>query len=59
MSRINLFPDPAAVLKWGPLAYVSDAEREEILALPPAFRALRIRLVERELKEARKRTRHG
>lgn len=54
MTRIIENPDPALVAKWGPLAYVSEEERQAILNLPFGCFKPAIKRLEKTLKEMEK-----
>lgn len=53
-KRINLYVDKSIVKKWGPLAYVSDAERQRIMNLPFGEFKPAIKILERQIKEMQK-----
>lgn len=48
-------PDPEMLRKWGPLAYVSDQERDRLLSLPFGQFKPNIKSLEKEIKEIKKR----
>jgi hypothetical protein len=47
-------PDPEKVAKWGPLGYISDDERERILALLFGEFGPAVTRIEKQLKEIAK-----
>lgn len=55
MIRIIGNPDPDLRGKWGPLAYVSEVERQRILALPSGMFKPEIKRLEKEIGDMKKR----
>ncbi len=54
MAKLLLNPPAQDIRKFGPLAYVSEAERKRIMALPAGDAKREIARIEREIETARK-----
>ena len=52
--RIIFPPDKKKVANWGPLGYVSDEERERIMALPSGQYKFELQRLEKELAAFKK-----
>ncbi len=54
---VNLYPDIQSVLKWGPLSYLSEADRNEVMAMSKRDRDAHIARIGGEVAKIRVRER--